>query len=492
MTDDHQCALAPFTTTEEPPERISEYDTEGALEGEGGAGGAGVEKDDKLAPLLSHEEKKCQVTPEAIASLNYMRIFTPPRPRQRWIVNQNADHHKDHRPNHHTNQEHDAEQLGHLQEPSPAPPPGPQYLNTLSLSHEHRAAEPADLVLDLVFVVMLAGLGASFRAELFESEDASVGIAIRDFVAMFLPIWFQWNVINHYNNRFETHDMVNLVYFAGNFILSAVAGASSERCGSATSRKGCQEFAWAIAGARLWTVLFTFYAAYHNKRYSVAIFQYTVFDILVIILWMATSFMHSGEYCGSEVNKCWIPFIFLWWLTLLIDTCRLFLAPILSSKLKLVKNRLEMIPLDVSLLAERHELFIILSIGEVVVSALAGGVSGHSGDDEHHRRLQDGHTDDESGGGDDGGQNEYEMVIVIVCIAFAIKTWYFDLYGVLRLKHLMPRHCHSLSTIHVSDPSPYLRFKILPNRPARHALIVSTPCQCRPITASRGSSCTYP
>mmetsp|Transcript_100230 Transcript_100230/g.286440 ORF Transcript_100230/g.286440 Transcript_100230/m.286440 type:complete len:310 (-) Transcript_100230:783-1712(-) len=291
---------------------------------------------------------------------------------------------------------------------------------------------------------------------------------------------------------FETHDMVNLVYFAGNFILSAVAGASSERCGSATSRKGCQEFAWAIAGARLWTVLFTFYAAYHNKRYSVAIFQYTVFDILVIILWMATSFMHSGEYCGSEVNKCWIPFIFLWWLTLLIDTCRLFLAPILSSKLKLVKNRLEMIPLDVSLLAERHELFIILSIGEVVVSALAGGVSGHSGDDEHHRRLQDGHTDDESGGGDDGGQNEYEMVIVIVCIAFAIKTWYFDLYGVLRLKHLMPRHCHSLSTIHVSDPSPYLRFKILPNRPARHALIVSTPCQCRPITASRGSSCTYP
>lgn len=151
-----------------------------------------------------------------------------------------------------------------------------------------------------------------------------------------------------------------------------------------------------------------------------------------------------------------------------------------------------MIPLDVSLLAERHELFIILSIGEVVVSALAGGVSGHSGDDEHHRRLQDGHTDDESGGGDDGGQNEYEMVIVIVCIAFAIKTWYFDLYGVLRLKHLMPRHCHSLSTIHVSDPSPYLRFKILPNRPARHALIVSTPCQCRPITASRGSSCTYP
>jgi hypothetical protein len=43
-------------------------------------------------------------------------------------------------------------------------------------------------------------------------------------------------------------------------------------------------------------VLFTFYAAYHNKRYSVAIFKYTVFDILVIILWMATSFMHSGEY----------------------------------------------------------------------------------------------------------------------------------------------------------------------------------------------------
>ena len=114
-----------------------------------------MEKDDKLAPLLSHEGKKCRVTPEAIASLNYMPIFTPPRPRQRWIVNQNADRHKDHRPNHHTNQGHDAEQLGHLQGPSPAPPLGPQYLNTLSLSHEHRAAEPADLVLDLVFVVMV-------------------------------------------------------------------------------------------------------------------------------------------------------------------------------------------------------------------------------------------------------------------------------------------------------------------------------------------------
>ena len=134
----------------------------------------------------------------------------------------------------------------------------------------------------------------------------------------------------------------------------------------------------------------------------------------------------------------------------------------------------------------------------MVVSALAGGVSGHSGDDEHHRRLQGEHTDDESGGGDDegnGGQNQYEMVIVIVCLAFAIKTWYFDLYGVLRLKYFLklnPPHCHPLSTIHVSDFAPHLRFKILPNRPARHAFIVSTPCQCRPITASRGSSCTYP
>lgn len=88
-----------------------------------------------------------------------------------------------------------------------------------------------------------------------------------------------------------------------------------------------------------------------------------------------------------------------------------------------------MIPLDISLIAERHELFIVLSIGEVVVSALAGGVYGHS--DEDHRRLQGGHTDESDEGDDEGDdrRNEYEVVIVIVCLAFAIKVWYFDLYG---------------------------------------------------------------
>ena len=68
------------------------------------------------------------------------------------------------------------------------------FVNTLALSHEHRAASPSDLVLDLVFVVLLAGLGRAFRAELSASDSDTI-LAVRDFISLFLPMYLQWSAI---------------------------------------------------------------------------------------------------------------------------------------------------------------------------------------------------------------------------------------------------------------------------------------------------------
>eukprot|EP00618_Florenciella_parvula_P033844 CAMPEP_0119527588 /NCGR_PEP_ID=MMETSP1344-20130328/41957_1 /TAXON_ID=236787 /ORGANISM="Florenciella parvula, Strain CCMP2471" /LENGTH=159 /DNA_ID=CAMNT_0007566805 /DNA_START=202 /DNA_END=677 /DNA_ORIENTATION=+ len=68
------------------------------------------------------------------SGVRYLPFWQRPHPRQEWIEHPTADANS-----------------------------GTVYVNTLALSHEHRAASASDLVLDLVFVVLLAGLGRSFR-----------------------------------------------------------------------------------------------------------------------------------------------------------------------------------------------------------------------------------------------------------------------------------------------------------------------------------------
>ena len=291
---------------------------------------------------------------EFLHTLNYLELWVHPSPRQVW-------------------------------EKSTLPCGTNTWVSSLSRSKERRGATPSDLVLDLVYVVLLAQLGRAFRAEL--GNDA--WLAFRDFVALFTPIWFQWNCVGHFLNRFEQKDVVFALYFVGNILTMAIVGISAERCGSATVREGCAEFSWSIAGTRAWTVLYQLYALKCNPKYWKAIAMYIVPDIMTIIAWTITGFMPAGETCGDVVNSCWGAFIFFWWLAIACDLLRFFTPMIVVRQLKLIKDRSEAISLNINLLAERHELFIIISIGEIIAASLASeGASDIDGpDDEHHRSL---------------------------------------------------------------------------------------------------------
>ena len=95
-------------------------------------------------------------------------------------------------------------------------------------------------------------------------------------------------------------DALFAIYFVGNILTMAIVGISAERCGSATLREGCSEFAWSIAGTRGWTVLFQLYALYHNPKYSKAIFMYIVPDVCTTLGWIITGFMPAGEVRGAK------------------------------------------------------------------------------------------------------------------------------------------------------------------------------------------------
>ena len=54
------------------------------------------------------------------------------------------------------------------------------------------ASWTTDLVLDLIYVVLLAHLGALFRSS---AHSGQYWWAFRDFAALFMPIWFHWAAV---------------------------------------------------------------------------------------------------------------------------------------------------------------------------------------------------------------------------------------------------------------------------------------------------------
>ena len=79
----------------------------------------------------------------------------------------------------------------------------------------HRVCSTNDLVTDLIYVVILAGLGNGFRTE-SEPQDfdntvsegeanasskVTLLVGFRDFCALFAPVWFQWNAVQSAINR---------------------------------------------------------------------------------------------------------------------------------------------------------------------------------------------------------------------------------------------------------------------------------------------------
>ena len=172
-------------------------------------------------------------------------------------------------------------------------------------------------------------------------------------------------------------------------------GVSAEQCGSASLRQECGDFAWSIALNRFVLILMSSYAVYHNWQYKRQFLSYIIPDILVTLLWILVGFMPSEDCCDKEsgeecpINSCWTPFIVCWWSAIFVDFFKA-LMPLWWFRLKLIKCRTELMAFNLPLLVERYELFVIISIGEVVAASLASESVSSEGaeDDDHHRFLE--------------------------------------------------------------------------------------------------------
>ena len=64
-------------------------------------------------------------------------------------------------------------------------------------------------------VVLLAHLGAIFRNNAHHGDQ---WWALRDFTALFVPVWCHWNAVAGFLNRFEQRDIVFQLFFLGKIL----------------------------------------------------------------------------------------------------------------------------------------------------------------------------------------------------------------------------------------------------------------------------------
>jgi len=196
---------------------------------------------------------------------------------------------------------------------------------------------------------------------------------------MFIPIWFLWGAQVSFLNRWEQKDGVFIVFFLGNIMLTALLGVSAETCGDLENREGCSQFATCFAIGRVWLMAYHMYVLYHNHaKYFLSIAMIISTDVFVVVTWLCLALLpisHDG-----------IIFLCLWWVAVATDLLRLTL-PILTTRVQYFRKNMyapkKFLPMDLTLLVERNELFIIICIGEIVAASMAGTLGSDSSDNGH-------------------------------------------------------------------------------------------------------------
>ena len=235
---------------------------------------------------------------------------------------------------------------------------GPQQLN-------HRVATGYDLVYDLVFAALIASLGHSFSAEV---EDGDVVVGLRDYAAMFLPLFLVWAGIVDLLNKFDEKDVIFRLYFVANLAASAFLGISAEVCGSNVERNGCHAFVRTLAWVKIVQILFRVYLIFHNRHLWISEGCLAAIDGLVGVFFFANSLI-SIDTCGEFADDCWTPYIVTWWLAIGADFLKMtVVVPSLGSCC--VRDKV-VVPHNIPLYIERFSCFIILCLGEIVASCVA-------------------------------------------------------------------------------------------------------------------------
>jgi low temperature requirement protein LtrA len=239
---------------------------------------------------------------------------------------------------------------------------GNGFVSTLANTREERPASSNDLVTDLAYVVLLAQVGHVFRSKL-EDEDSSSYLAWRSLCALFIPIWFQWLWTQSFLNRFEQSDAIFFVIFVCNLALAAAFGSCTTGCGEGADRIGdCAAFCKVVSAGQAFLALLHMYAGCFDRfRRPTIWFELVMPNLVAACLWQMPAVV------GSHT-----AFIATWGIAIASEGLHmLVILPSVRHKcLKREQGPASRVCLNLGLWAERQQLFIILSLGEILVSAV--------------------------------------------------------------------------------------------------------------------------
>jgi low temperature requirement protein LtrA len=219
----------------------------------------------------------------------------------------------------------------------------PRLRSGEGLEVEERHATWTELFFDLVFVAAIAALGSILR------EDPSLDGILR-MAALFVPVWWAWIGFTLYADRFDSDDAVfRCLMFAG--MLGSGALAVNVHFVADGSSAG---FALSYVAVRI--VLLTLYdrARRHVPQARPLVVRYMRGFSVAAALWLV-----SLAFTG------WARYA-IWALAMTIDIGGPVTAP---------PRVLERLPPHQSHLAERFGLFVLIVLGETVVSVTAASAN---------------------------------------------------------------------------------------------------------------------
>ena len=297
-----------------------------------------------------------------------------------------------------------------------------RFVSSLANATEERVATTNDLVLDLVYVVLLSRLGGVLR----ESLEVGAGLSVMTFLSLFIPIWWQWFATMGYLNRFDQEDGVHLLYFLGNLLIAVFCGIPIASCGEVDENdagwhltpmraKNCANFAFPIAVGRFWVAGWWFYCfclTPAKKKRANAVDKVTSAwpSVALGCMWMATALVL--KFGGEALVHTGLP-VAMWWTSIAADVLLTFLIRVPAYRgwfrpyCCAFEGKLSVNPVNVPLIVERQNLFLLLSLGEVLTAAV--------GKLDVHRHTV--------------GQQEsvYGTCLLVVVIGVLIKSLTFDL-----------------------------------------------------------------
>ncbi len=204
-----------------------------------------------------------------------------------------------------------------------------------------RHASWFELFFDLVFVIAVAELAHTLHDDL--TFAGLVG-----FAALFVPVWWQWIDFSYYADQFDSDDvpfLITMLIVMFGVIVLALTIHNALHGGSLA-------FAATYAALRV-IIIGLYFRAWRSVPESHELTtRYLISFIVALVVWIVSLFV-------AEPLRYW-----LWGLALLIEIGN---GPVTYATIKQV-------PAQVSHMDERFGLFVIIVLGESIVS-VAGGVA---------------------------------------------------------------------------------------------------------------------